>query len=207
MSGLPDAHTATILLRRLADGDAEAVDQLFPLVYQELHGLAGQYMGQQRSSHTLQPTALVHEAYMKLVEVDGSRVKDRVHFFRLAAKAMRSVLVDHARGRQRAKRGGDRVRVTLDAERLSLVDDSHAPDLLDLDESLGRLEQMDEQLARIVEYRFFAGLSVAETAELLDVSTRTVERGWRVARAWLLADLDEAGDGPGEADGARPGPA
>lgn len=185
-----DIGEATLLLRRLKDGDTDASRALFPLVQRELHRLAGKYMRGQRQDHTLQPTALVNEAWLKLVDVDHADVNDRAHFFRLAASAMRSVLVDHAKGRRREKRGGDRLRVTLDAQRDGAETSENAPDLLDLDETLTRLTEMDEQLGRIVELRFFGGLTSAQIGEVLNCSSRTVDRGWRVAQAWLKANLD-----------------
>lgn len=191
------ANAATLLLQRLQAGDGQAGEQLFPLVYEELHRLAERYMSRQNNAHTLQPTALVHEAYVKLIHVDPARLSDGAHFFRLAASAMRSILVDHARARQRVKRGGDRLRVTLDDPLVTTGDDDRLPDLLDLDAALERLGDMDKQLAEIVEARFFGGLTVPETASLSGVSARTVERGWRVARAWLLQELggsDASGD-------------
>lgn len=191
---MTDRHQTTLLLSRACDGDGSAAEALFPLVYDELRRLAGHYMAHQGAAHTLQPTALVNEAYLKLVDVDAARLSDRAHFFRLAASAMRSVLVDHARGKGRAKRGGDRLRVTLDQPLSAPVPDGEGHDLLDLDAALQRLTAMDEQLAVIVELRFFAGLGHAEIAEQLQVSTRTVERGWRVARAWLSDELGAPGD-------------
>ena len=203
MADVPDT---TELLSRATRGDEKAAQALFPIVYEELRNLAGAYMARQGDGHTLQPTALVNEAYLKLVDVDTDRIRDRTHFFRLAARAMRSILVDHARGRQRAKRGGGRLRVTLDDALVSAGGGADVPDLIDLDASLDRLAGVDEQLARIVEYRFFGGLANAEIAEVLEVSTRTVERGWRVARAWLLNDMSAPGEGAGGAgDGSDGG--
>lgn len=192
---MTDRHQTTLLLSRARDGDGSAAEALFPLVYAELRRLAGHYMAHQGAAHTLQPTALVNEAYLKLVDVDAARLSDRAHFFRLAASAMRSVLVDHARGKGRAKRGGDRLRVTLDQPLAGPAPDGEGHDLLDLDEALQRLADMDAQLATIVELRFFAGLGHTEIAAQLEVSTRTVERAWRVARAWLSNDLGPAEPG------------
>jgi len=204
---MPDLQQTTLLLRRIGDGDGYAAERLFPLVYDELHRLAGRYMGHQPLGHTLQPTALVNEAYLKLVDVDGARLGDRVHFFRLAAQAMRSILVDHARARGRAKRGGGRLRVTLDEPHAVGDDEALRPDLIDLDAAIARLGEMDEQLSSIVELRFFGGLTNKEVGDLLDVSTRTVERGWRVARAWLLRELGaaEGGGAAGEGGGSGAG--
>jgi RNA polymerase sigma factor (TIGR02999 family) len=179
---------ATRLLKRMGSGDASAADELLPLVYEELHRLAATMMREQRSDHTLQPTALLHEAYLKLFDKEAqSSFESREHFLAVAAKAMRNVLVDHARRRAAEKRGGARERVTVSA--VEGVLDDNAPDLLVLDEALTRLSAIDEPLARIVELRFFGGLSVEESARVLGVSEPTVVRGWRVARMWLEREL------------------
>jgi RNA polymerase sigma factor (TIGR02999 family) len=159
-------------------------------VYAELRRIAERLMGGQRADHTLQPTALVHEAYLKLIDREGGgRWKDRRHFVRLAASAMRSVLVDHARGRAAVKRsGGEREPLPLD--QLAGLLESGGVDLLSLDEALSRLEAQDAELARIVELRFFVGLTIDETAAALERSPATVERRWRVARMWLRSELD-----------------
>jgi RNA polymerase sigma factor (TIGR02999 family) len=173
----------------MASGDRGAAEQLLPVLYGELHSLAERMMRDQRPGHTLQPTALINEAWLKLIGVgEGAAYANRAHFAGVAARAMRSVLVDHARRRQADKRGGSMERVALD----DVVDlfAERAPDLLALDEALERLTKMDEQLGRLVELRFFAGLSVEETAEILEISTPTVTRGWRVARMWLRRELD-----------------
>lgn len=196
MTQSPDA---TILLRRLAEGDASATGELFPLVQAELRRLAARYMSDQPSGHTLQATALVNEAYLKLVQGDRGSVSDRAHFFRLAASAMRSVLVDHARSRRREKRGGGAGRVSL---RATLHDGARQDgggdgvDMVDLDGALSRLQDLDEQLARIVELRFFGGLTSSQIGESLGVTARTVDRGWRVAQGWLRADIDRQLGGP-----------
>lgn len=182
---------ATMLLQRLADGDRAAADQLLPLLYSELHGLASRHMRGERAGHTLQATALLHEAYLRLVDVTEPDWDGRGHFLRMASRAMRNVLVDHARSRNAAKRGGQARRVPLDDALASFETDSL--DLLALDEALERLFVADEQTARIVELRFFGGQSVADTATALSVSPSTVERGWRVARAWLRLELLGAG--------------
>lgn len=187
MSG--PAGDATILLDRLESGDSSASAQLFPLVYAELRSIAERLMANQRDDHTLQATALVHEAYLKLVDSGGGdRWRSRSHFVRVAARAMRSVLVDHARARATRKRSaGARVDIALD-EMSSLLGEN-LPDLVLLDEALARLEVEDPDLVRIVELRFFAGLTIDETAAALGSSTATVERGWRVARMWLRTQL------------------
>ncbi len=154
-------------------------------MYAELHRLAARLMGEERAGHTLQATALLHEAYMRLVE-PGAEYSDRSHFFRVAAKAMRHVLVDHARARAAQKRGGGR-RVDLDSEAFAARDDAQS--LLAVDEALGRLQALDPQLGQLVEMRFFGGLDNAATAAGLGISLRSVERGWRLARAFLVREL------------------
>lgn len=173
----------TALLNRAADGEAEASGRLFELLYVDLRDRAGQMMRGERSGHTLQPTALVHEAWIRMVDLPEKRFRSRAQFFALAAKAMRSVLVDHARRRKSAKRGGDWERLGLEGVFREV--DERACDLLALDDALRRLEAQDPRLARVVELRFFAGLEHAEAARTLGVSTRTVERDWRLARSWL----------------------
>lgn len=185
---MPPSEEATVLLNRLADGDAAAADALLPLVYQELHGLARRMMGDERAQHTLQATALVNEAYLRLIDQSGANWESRSHFLRTAARAMRNVLVDHARARNADKRGGKRGRVPLD-DALAMYED-RALDMLALDTALGALAEMDAQLAHLVELRFFAGLTIPETAKVMGVSTPTVERGWRVARLWLRAEIE-----------------
>ena len=164
---------ATQILEDVQRGDHLAVDRLFPVVYQELRNLAAKYLAQERQSHTLQPTALVHEAYLKLV--DQSRVdwRGRTHFFAVGAQIMRRILVDHARGHQAAKRGGGLHRITLD-EKL-LADSRPDEDVLALEEALAKLAQLDHRQARMVELRFFGGLTMAEVAEVLGISKRSVE--------------------------------
>ncbi|MCK6448763.1 MAG: sigma-70 family RNA polymerase sigma factor [Planctomycetes bacterium] len=184
-----DARTVTVLLQRMASGDSAAADELLPVVYTELHDLASGLMRNRGAQHTLQPTALIHEAWLRF---SGGTFENREHFAAVAAKAMRSVLVDHARRKQSEKRGGALERVPLDA--VADVFATSAPDMLALDAALERLAQVDPELARIVELRFFAGLSVEETATTLRCSTATVTRGWRVARMWLVREL-AANDG------------
>lgn len=173
-------------LDALESGDEAAVAQLMPLVYSELHALAASSLRRERNDHTLQPTALVHEVFIRLRGVDGAQT--RVRFLALAATAMRRVLVDHARKRGAQKRGGGLKRVSLDESKF--VIEEQAAELLAIDHQLDKLRERDEQLARIVELRFFGGLTHAEIARYLDVSLRTVERGWRLARAWLVAALE-----------------
>lgn len=178
----------TILLRQAAAGDARASAQLLPLVYGELHNLALSYMQDERRQHTLQPTALIHEAWMRLIGDPHPQWNDRAHFVALAARAMRQVLVDHARRRDADKRGGGAGREPLDAT-LELYEE-RSTNLLDLDSVLEKLRGLDPELATIVELRFFGGANNDEIAKVLAVSTRTVERGWKMARAWLRAELE-----------------
>jgi len=192
MSGSPAQDEVTRLLSRVGDGDESAASDLLPLVYDELRRLAGSYMRREQSDHTLQPTALVHEAYLRLVDQTRVCWQDRTHFFAVAATCMRRILVNHARDRRRLKRGGGARRVTLqDLAETGAVGDA---ELVDLDDALKRLERLDERKVRVVEFRFFAGLTVEQTAELLDLSPVTVKRDWEFARAWLLNALVEGAD-------------
>jgi RNA polymerase sigma factor (TIGR02999 family) len=175
------------VLEDMKAGDHRAADKLLPLVYDEFRALARHYLAQERANHTLQPTALVHEAYMKLVDQTRVDWQGRSHFFAVAAQAMRRILVDHARSRQRDKRGGGRARVVLDEEvALSPQKDE---DVLALDEALQRLAKLDPRQAKVVELRFFGGMNVEEVAQALGVSKRTVEGDWTFARAWLSKEL------------------
>lgn len=178
----------TTLLARVRDGDSDAASALFDLLYGDLRARAHAILRADAGA-TLQPTALVHEAWLKLVPGKQPSIQDRSHFLRLAASAMRSVLVDHARARATGKRGGGAQRVAIDD--LCAVYQDRAIDLVALDDALSRLGRFDEQLARVVELRFFAGLEVAAVAETLAVSASTVERAWRTARTWLRAELGE----------------
>ncbi len=179
----------TQILSTLSDGDRSAATELLPLVYGELRSLAGRYLKSERPDHTLQATALVHEAYVKIAGGTPQDWQDRQHFFRVAAAVMRHILVNHARDRARLKRGGNRKKLPLDDA--IAVFEERAIDLIALDESLDKLSKVDKRLARVVELRFFGGLSVAETAELLAVSDRTIESNWSAAKLWLLHDMDE----------------
>jgi RNA polymerase sigma factor (TIGR02999 family) len=177
----------TALLAAWRDGDPTAVDRLMPLVYDELHAIAhGQFAGR-RGEGMLQTTALVHEAYLKLAKRSRLVVQDRHHFFAVAAKAMRQLAVDYARKEAAGKRGGGAAFTSIDAEAIPAVE--RAADIVALDEALERLARLDEWLSRMVELRYFAGLSVEETAQVLGCSDRTVKRDWRKARALLHADL------------------
>ncbi len=181
----------TRLLQRWGAGDAQAMGDLLPLLYDELRRLAAASMRRQRQDHTLQPTALVNEAYLKLAGQQGLSFAHRAGFFALAATVMRKLLVDHARAHNAAKRGGDAVRVTLDEEIAGLP--SRDVDFADLDDALLELGRLDERQARIVELRFFAGLGIEEAAAALDLSPATVKREWATARAWLHRRLSDRG--------------
>jgi RNA polymerase sigma factor (TIGR02999 family) len=181
------AQDVTRILGELRSGDESALARLLPLVYTELRALAGALFRGQAPDHTLQPTALVHEAFLRLVHQPQADFQDREHFFRVAAMAMRQLLTDHARRRRASRRGGGWDRVRLDS---GVVESSgEEVDLVALDDALTRLTQLDERQGRIVELRFLAGLSVDETAALLGLSARTVELDSRMARAWLKCEL------------------
>jgi RNA polymerase sigma factor (TIGR02999 family) len=185
----------THLLQDWAAGDGAALDRLLPLVYEELRRVADRSMKRERPGHTLQATALVNEAYLRLVGQREARWQNRAHFFAIAAQCMRRILVDYARTRGYQKRGGDRHRVTFD-EGLAVSDDRWSA-LVDLNDALANLAKVDERKARIVDLRFFAGLSIEETAEVLHVSPGTVMRDWTFAKAWLSRHLGHAtGTGP-----------
>lgn len=181
----------TRLLGELGQGQAGAAERLLPLVYEELRALASSYFARQRSSHTLQPTALVHEAFIKLIDQTHAHWKDRAHFFAVAATAMRQVLVNHALARNAQKRGGGRAVLAFADEAADGRPQEFDP--LAIDEALRKLAALDARKARVVELRFFAGLAVDEAAEVLGVSKTTVESDWRMARAWLSRALAEAG--------------
>lgn len=186
----PDAQSnVTRLLVEMSQGDSNAAGRLLPLVYDELRNLAASYFRRQRADHTLQPTALVHEAFLKLIDQTQARWNDRAHFFAVAATAMRHILVNHAVAQGTVKRGGGRKQVALD-DAVSLQDGGDV-DMLALDEALKRLAAADERKQRIVELRFFAGLTMEEIAGVLDVSKTTVENDWRAARAWLNVELSK----------------
>lgn len=190
----------TTLVTMSQAGDAGAGQRLMEAVYEELRRLAGAYLAHQNAGHTLQPTALVHEAFIKLIDHDHAKWNGRAHFFAVAAKAMRHILVDHARARKADKRGGDWARVTLDAAVMHVGGD-RGVDTLVVNEALEELSRLDERQARIIELRFFGGLAVEEVAELLGVSKSTVEAEWRMARAWLSKRLGDAGEAAGGAGG------
>ncbi|HET7039114.1 MAG TPA: ECF-type sigma factor [Gemmatimonadales bacterium] len=189
-----EAPEVTQLLRDLSRGRREVLDQLVPIVYQELREIAHAQLRRERPGHTLGTTGLVHEAYLRLVNIQQVEWLDRAHFFATAARLMRRVLIDYARGRRRDKRGGTAVHVPLD-EALD-VPLAQADDLLDLDDALTRLEAMSQRQAQVVECRCFGGLSVEETAAVLGVSVATVKRDWAFSRAWLNRELGVRADEP-----------
>lgn len=181
-------HDVTSLLEAWGRGEEGALQELIPVVYDELRKIARRHMAGERESHTLQTTALIHEVYVRLVDVPGTSIHNRAHFLALCARLMRNVLVDFARSRHYDKRGGGAVHVELD-EALHVSPDAQ-PDLLAIDDALKRLAVFDPRKSQVVELRFFGGLSVEETAEALDVSRETVLRDWKLAKSWLLRELD-----------------
>ena len=189
----PAPATVTALLNELAAGDQEAAAKLVPLVYAELHRLAAGRLRHERPDHTLQATALVHEAYVKLAAQKDIKWQNRAQFFGVASQVMRRILVDYARGQQRVRRGGKQQKVSVDD--VLLVSPDRTEEVLTVHESLSRLEKLDARQARIVELRYFGGLTVEETAEVVGISTKTVIRELKVAKAWLYGDLkDRCGD-------------
>ncbi|MEM7203255.1 MAG: sigma-70 family RNA polymerase sigma factor [Planctomycetota bacterium] len=182
-----ESRDPTQLLQAAAAGDREALGALLPVFYDELRRLAAAQMRRERGEHTLQPTALVHEAWLRLLGSPPGAITDRAHVFGVAAEAMRRVLVDHARSRAAAKRGAERQRVTFADLQIASEDPGH--DLIALDEALDRLAALEPRAARVVELRYFAGMSVEETAAALVVSEPTVKRDWAYARAWLEVEL------------------
>lgn len=184
----PDTHSVTQLLDAARGGDGRAMDRLLVVLYDELHAIAARHMRGERPDHTLQPTALLHEAVLRLLGVPASTFENRTHFLRAASQAMRRVLVDHARARNAAKRSSG-LRVTLDDD---VAAREQGVDMLVLDEALQRLAAAEPRCAQVVELRFFGGLEVQEIAEVLGVSAPTVKRDWRFARAWLARELGAA---------------
>lgn len=182
-----NSKDVTQLLDAWSDGDGEASDELMPLVYEELHRMAKRYMHSQPSGQTLQTTALIHEAYLKLAEGREKRFANREHFFAVAARAMRHILVDHARARHAGKRGGDAHKISLDDA--IIVTGERLDEVIALDDALLQLEKEDPRKSRVVELRYFGGLSIEETAGVLQISPETVQRDWKFARSWLLREL------------------
>lgn len=187
MSNPSSEPDITALLLRMEGGDRHAVDLLLPVVYRELRRLAGGYLRNERGNHTLQPTALVHEAYVRLVDQTRIQWQGRAHFMGVAAQMMRRILVDHARSQGAHKRGGNVEKLQLDAGVVASAD--RQPELVAIDDALTALEQIDPAKAKMVELRFFAGLSIEETAAAMEVSVATVNRQWKTAKAWLYGEL------------------
>jgi RNA polymerase sigma factor (TIGR02999 family) len=177
----------TRLLAELSGGNSEVVNALLPLIYSELHGMAENQLRRERRDHTLNATALVHEAYLKLVDQSRVTWQNRAHFLGVASQAMRRILINYAQQRKAQKRGGDMIATTFDDDLLPR--ETRAEQLIDLDEALNRLKELDARQAQVVEYRFFGGLTHEEIAEVLGISVPTVQRDWRVARAWLSKEL------------------
>ncbi len=185
----PSSEDITRLLQEWSDGDQTALTKLMPLVYDELRRLAHRYMAQERSDHTLQTTALVHEAYLRLVGQKDVQWQNRAHFFAVSAQLMRRILVDHAREIAADKRGGAMQRITL--ENLYTSNEKKATDLLELDEALTKLAEIEERKAQVVEMNFFGGLNQKEIAEVLQVTEKTVQRDWQFAKLWLYRELKQ----------------
>lgn len=183
----PSKQEVTRLLVAYGHGDRAALDQLLPMVYSELHDIAARRMRRERADHTLNATALVHEAYLKLMDQKHMSWQNRAHFFAIASRVMRQILINYARKHTAEKRGGGVPDTLLDGKEISVGE--RAEELLALDEALTRLGEMDERLARVVEYRFFGGLTIEETAAVLEISTMTVKRDWTKAKAWLYREL------------------
>ncbi|MCL4781417.1 MAG: sigma-70 family RNA polymerase sigma factor [Bryobacterales bacterium] len=185
----------TTLLARWSSGDAGALEQLTPIVYDELRRIARRHLARERKDHTLQSTALVHEAYLRLIGGSASEYHNRQHFFAVAAQVIRRVLVDHARAVNAAKRGGGAQKILLEDQPEASSPPENVAEVLALHEALERLAAFDQQQERIVELRYFAGLSIEETAEVLGISAATVKRDWVMARAWLARELKGGGSG------------
>jgi RNA polymerase sigma factor (TIGR02999 family) len=192
-------NEVTHILDRVQQGDSKAAEELLPLVYEELRRLAAQKMAHEVAGHTLQPTALVHEAWLRLVGDEPQRWNGRGHFFGAAAEAMRRILVENARRKRASKRGGDRVKGELDRLEVAATDDSD--DLLALDDALTHFTAVDPQAAELVKLRYFAGLTVKQPAEALGVSPRTADSLWAFARAWLLRKIQGGGSPSASGDG------
>jgi RNA polymerase sigma factor (TIGR02999 family) len=187
--GSGPAPDVTRLLASWSHGDQAALDQLMPLVYGELRRLASSYLRHERSNHTLQSTALVHEAFMRLVGQHDVEWRNRAHFFAIAAQMMRRILVDYARAQRREKRGSGAVKLELDAALAEGLDSGLDLDILALNGALDELSRLDSKQGRVVELRFFAGLSIEETAEVMNLSPATIKREWNTARAWLFREM------------------
>lgn len=182
-----EGDSLEVLLKRLGSGEGDLAEEVFARVHDELRAMARRHMAGERAGHTLEPTALVNEAYLRLVGRDAAAWDGRAHFFHAAARAMRQILVEHARARGRLKRGGGHLRVAVSVEELAFAEDPS--EFLAVDDAIRRLEEVDPRTASVVKLRLYAGLGTTETAELLGLSTRTVEREWAYARAWLYEAL------------------
>lgn len=189
---MEEPQDVTRLLIEWSKGDKLVLEELFPLVYGELQKIARRYLRGEHRAITLQTTALVHEAYLKLIDQNRVQWQNRAHFFGIAAQAMRRILLDNARRRLAGKRGQGARHISIDSGEID-ISDERAAELVDLDEALERLQEVDPDKARIVELRYFGGLSIEEAAEVLGVSVATVNRGWRTARAWLHSELARGG--------------
>src|SRR5271155_3266140 len=199
---MSESQEVTMLLSALTNGEDGAASKLIPVVYDELRRLAGSYMRRERVDHTLQPTALVHEAYLKLVEQRSVDWQSRAHFFGIAAQVMRRILIDHARGYLRDKRGGGQKPVPIDEALVFAPEQSM--ELVKIDQALEQLTKLDPRQAKIVELRFFGGLTVEQTADLLGISEKTVKRDWSMAKAWLRGELKAShGDTAGQLGGSE----
>lgn len=188
---MPNRETddVTQILQEWHSGDKSAAERLFPLVYNELRKQARHYLNRERAGHTLQPTALVHEAYLRMVDQNSPNVENRKHFYGIASRVMRQILVDHARQHNAEKRGGAAERFSL--EDLNVLPDQSATDLLELDDALARLEKIDDRKCRVVELRFFGGLTEDEIADVLGITEKTVRRDWQFAKLWLYRELSQ----------------
>jgi RNA polymerase sigma factor (TIGR02999 family) len=191
VSASEQLHEVTRLLTEWCKGNEQALEKLTTLVYAELHRLAHRQMRQERPDHTLQTTALINEAYLRLVDIRNVPWQNRAQFFALCARLMRRILVDFARSRQFAKRGGGREAISLDES--AAVSSERSPDLVAVHEALEALQKIDSRKAQVVELRFFGGLTADESAEVLKVSSKTIQRDWELARAWLLREISGAG--------------
>ncbi|MDQ3374656.1 MAG: sigma-70 family RNA polymerase sigma factor [Acidobacteriota bacterium] len=183
-----NSHEITRMLHEWGGGNRDALDKLLPLIYDELHRQAAHYLRRERQDHTLQTTALINEAYLKLIDQREVNWESRTHFFAIAAQSMRRILIDYAKAKHRAKRGGGDIQITLDETVLGATDEKSI-DLIALDEALNRLAAKDEQQARVVELRYFSGLNLEETAKVLKISRTTAARDWAMAKAWLHREL------------------
>ena len=190
---MPETHDITVLLKQINEKGTESIDRLIPIVYQQLKAIANNQMRNERSNHTLSSTALVHEAYLKLIDQKNVSWQNRAHFFAISAQAMRRILINHAHKKMAVKRGGDQAFVTLDEYNAGGVR-ARAEEFIELDRALEKLTELDERQARIVELRYFGGMTNREIAEVLKISEATVQRSWSVARAWLKREMSTQPD-------------